>query len=167
MSEIPTRELTQGSLGFSTRSFVRVRGGSVNGGWLGRVFTTLHLHAPYILTTPAPLHDTSARHVWCSRGGTRLSRRDGLRKLQTCFLSLQTRSSQPCSLKVMREATESRLYRHADWPLGDFAVKRNTASRVLRDRLCHEVMTRFVHDTTNAIQPLRFSYLVSGSTRCL
>ena len=25
------------------------------GGWLGRVCTTLHLHAPYILTAPAPL----------------------------------------------------------------------------------------------------------------
>ena len=29
--------------------------GSVNGGWLGRVCTTLHLHAPYILTAPAHL----------------------------------------------------------------------------------------------------------------
>ena len=29
--------------------------GSVNGGWLGWVCTTLHLHAPYILTAPAHL----------------------------------------------------------------------------------------------------------------
>ena len=29
--------------------------GSVNGGWLGRVCTTLHLHAPYILTAPEHL----------------------------------------------------------------------------------------------------------------
>ena len=32
-----------------------VSDGSVNGGWLGRVFTTLHLHAPYILTAPEHL----------------------------------------------------------------------------------------------------------------
>ena len=30
-----------------------VSDGSVNGGWLVRVCTTLHLHAPYILTAPA------------------------------------------------------------------------------------------------------------------
>ena len=34
-----------------------VSDGSVNGGWLGRVCTTLHLHAPYIT------HSTSASFV--------------------------------------------------------------------------------------------------------
>ena len=32
-----------------------VSDGSMNGGWLGRVCTTLHLHAPYILTAPEHL----------------------------------------------------------------------------------------------------------------
>ena len=34
---------------------VRLSSWSVNGGWLGRVCTTLHLHAPYILTAPEHL----------------------------------------------------------------------------------------------------------------
>ena len=42
-----------------------------------------------------------------------------LRKLQTWFPSSQIRSSQMCSLRVRREATALRLYRHADWPVGD------------------------------------------------
>ena len=45
-----------------------------------------------------------------------------LRKLQAWFPSLQIRSSQMLSLQIRREATELRLYRHADWPLGDFAI---------------------------------------------
>ena len=103
----------------------------------------------------------SARQVWRSRGEC-VETDGGLRKLQAWFPSLQTRSSQTLSLKIRREATESRLYRHADWPLGDFAIKHNTASRVLQfvfvTRSCRDLCIR-------SASLLRL--LSSGSTRCV
>ena len=42
-------------------ALVSVSDGSVNGGWLGRVCTTLHLRTPYILTAPGHLFFPSLR----------------------------------------------------------------------------------------------------------
>ena len=69
-----------------------------------------------------------------------------LRKLQTWFLRLQIRSSQPYSLNVRREARASRLYRHADCLQEILRSNVTLASRVLRDGLCHD-RDALVHHT--------------------
>ena len=82
-----------------------------------------------------------ARQVWRSRGEC-VKADGGFAQATSLVSDLADPQFTDVFAKIRRKATESRLYRHADWPLGDFAINRNTASRVLRDRLCHEVMTR-------------------------
>ena len=45
--------------------------------------------------------------------------------------------------------------------------EKRPASYVLRDGLCHKVVTSFMHHTTDAVQSSLLAHLVSGLSLCL
>ena len=94
------------------------------------------------------------------------------RRNESQYLVSELTDSQLTAVFAGSQARSDSITTLIDTPtghLGDFAIKRNTASRVLpRSSLSRdEVVMRFVHHATNVVQPLCLGFLVSGSPRCL
>ena len=136
--------------------------GSVNGGWLGRVCTTLHLHEPDILTAPALVlfcflsfsfvscmismwyfADMGSVLTKLLRAKYGAAEKEYTRHWICKAAKLVVKLAHPEFPAVYAESQDVRRERHdkADRLLGNFAVERDIiASLVLRDSLCHVVV---------------------------